>query len=208
MTRKIRHQYDRWATLYDRVWRGYSRVTSRALLNAARLQPAEEVLDVGCGTGAFEAQVTAAHPHQSLVGVDLSEEMLAAAREKNRFAPRARFVQADAHDLPFDDAAFDVVVSASVLHYFTDPATALKEMARVVRPTGRVVLLDWCRDFLLTRLIEAVLHRVDPAHQSAFTLDELRALLRAVGFVPRQAESFRYWWWGLMVVEAHPRVAG
>ena len=133
------------------------------------------MLNVGCGTGGFEARVLAGRPEQSLTGVDLSEKMLAAAREKTHRAPNARFVQADAHDLPFADASFDAVVSASTLHYLAAPAATLGEMRRVVRPGGRVAVLDWCRDFRAMRWMDALLRRVDPAHRCVFTTAELRA---------------------------------
>ena len=194
-----RRQYDRWAVVYDWVWSGYIRATTEALLAEAHLAPGERVLNVGCGTGGFEARVLAERPGQSITGVDLAEKMLAAARRKTQGAPGARFVQADAHDLPFADDSFDAVVSASTLHYLADPAAALSEGARVVRPGGRVAVLDWCRDFRAMRWMDALLRRVDPAHRCVFTTAELRALLREAGLAPKRARRVRHWWWGLMV---------
>ena len=202
IARTTRRQYDRWAGLYDRVWRRYIRETTAALHRAAQLHPGEEVLDVGCGTGAFEQHVLAERPGQPITGADLSAEMLAGARRKTRSVPHACFVQADAHDLPFADASFDVVVSASVLHYLADPAAALGEMARVVRPGGRLVLLDWCRDFTAMRLLDAFLRRFDPAHRRTFAQAELCALLHDADLQLRWSRRFRHWWWGLMVAEA------
>jgi len=194
-----RRQYDRWAVVYDWVWSGYIRATTEALLAEAHLAPGERVLNVGCGTGGLEARALAERPGQSITGVDLAEKMLAAARRKTQDAPGARFVQADAHDLPFADDSFDVVMSASTLHYLADPAAALSEGARVVRPGGRVAVLDWCRDFRAMRWMDALLRRVDPAHRCVFTTAELRALLREAGLAPKRARRVRHWWWGLMV---------
>jgi ubiquinone/menaquinone biosynthesis C-methylase UbiE len=194
-----RRQYDRWAAVYDWVWRGYIRATTEALLAEAHLAPGERVLNVGCGTGGLEARALAERPDQSITGVDLAEKMLAAARRKTQDAPGARFVQADAHDLPFADDSFDVVMSASTLHYLADPAAALGEMRRVAWPGGRVVVLDWCRDFRAMRWMDALLRRVDPAHRCVFTTAELRALLREAGLAPKRARRVRHWWWGLMV---------
>jgi ubiquinone/menaquinone biosynthesis C-methylase UbiE len=203
-----RRQYDRWAVVYDWVWSGYIRATTEALLAEAHLAPGERVLNVGCGTGGFEARVLAGRPEQPLTGVDLSEKMIALAREKTHRAPNARFVQADAHDLPFADASFDAVVSASVLHYLAAPAAALGEMRRVARPGGRVVVLDWCRDDRAMRWMDALLRRVDPAHRRVFTGAEVRALLREARLAPERVRRFRYWWWGLMVAGARPGGSG
>lgn len=209
---KTRRQYDLWAAVYDRVWRGYVRATTEALLAEARPVRGEAVLDVGCGTGGFAVRLLAEQPTaqpterapqavpRPITGVDLSAQMLAAAREKTRGETTdTHFVKADAHDLPFDDATFDVVVSASVLHYLADPVAALGEMQRVARPSGRVVVLDWCRDFRAMRWMDALLRRVDPAHRRVFTTVELRGLLREAGLAPTRTRRFRHWWWGLMV---------
>ena len=194
-----RRQYDGWAAVYDRVWRGYVRATTEALLAEVQLAPGERVLNVGCGTGAFEARVLAERPRQPVTGIDLSERMLAAARTKTRRFPNARFAQTDAHALPFEANAFDAVVSASTLHYLADPAGALGQMRRVAKSGGRVVVLDWRRDAWTMRLMEAVLRRVDPAHRRTLTPADLRALLREAGLAPTRVRRFRYWWWGLMV---------
>jgi ubiquinone/menaquinone biosynthesis C-methylase UbiE len=128
--------------------------------------------------------------------------MLAAARAQTRSAPHARFVQADACALPFADDAFDVVVSASALHYVEKPGQALHEMRRVARPGGRVVVLDWCRDFRAMRWLDRFLRYADPAHRRTLALGEVRALLREAGLTMEWARRFRYWWWGLMLAEA------
>jgi ubiquinone/menaquinone biosynthesis C-methylase UbiE len=202
-TTTVQHQYDRWAAVYDCFWRRYNQRTAAALQRAARLRADEEVLNVGCGTGVFERRILKKHPAQPMTGTDLSEKMLAAARRKTHFGSRACFLQADAHALPFEEASFDVVVSASAPHYFANPLAALGEMARVVRPGGRVVLLDWCRDFCTTRLLDAFLRRFDPAYRACYSQAELHGYVRTAGFAVRRSRRFRVGLvWGMMVVEA------
>jgi ubiquinone/menaquinone biosynthesis C-methylase UbiE len=66
--------------------------------------------------------------------------------------PHVTLAQADAHRLPLADATFDWVVCASSFHYFRQPQVALREMRRVLRPEGRLVLVDWCDDYLTCKL--------------------------------------------------------
>jgi ubiquinone/menaquinone biosynthesis C-methylase UbiE len=118
-------QHAAWLT-YVRAWAG------PALLDA---------LDVGCGTGFF-ALLLAELGHR-VVGVDAVEEMLDRARAKARAAGLAVDLQrADAHALPFAHASFDLVIERHVLWTLADPSGALREWARVLRPGGRLVLVE------------------------------------------------------------------
>lgn len=201
----VRAQYDRTARAYDRCWDHYVSATHDLLLARLAHYDAERVLDVGCGTGTLEQRLAAAQPDWKLTGADLSQAMLAQARQKHYDAPDVTFVQASAADLPFPDAHFDLVVSASALHYFPAPETALREIRRVLRPHGTLVLLDWCRDRFPMSLLDTILRHLDPAHRCTFTQAELRRLLVEAGFrVRRLTTHRRLLVWGLMVAEATP----
>jgi SAM-dependent methyltransferase len=90
-------------------------------------------------------------PKTRVVGIDGSESMLAIARQKWTGQPRVSFQQALADALPFGEQSFDWVVCCSSLHYFQQPAHVLTEFARVLKPTGQLVLLGWCRNHARTR---------------------------------------------------------
>ena len=109
------------------------------LLDAAEVTAGQRVLDVACGTGILAR--TAADrvgPTGSVVGVDLSEAMLAVAR---RVRPDLDWRQGDAAALPFGDGEFDLVGSQMAAMFFPDPAAAVREMRRVARPAGAVAVL-------------------------------------------------------------------
>lgn len=105
---------------------------------------ASVVLDVGSGTGDLALELARAGARR-VVGVDFCEDMLAVARAKARLAGSGSapsFVVGDALNLPFPDQAFDRVVNGFLLRNVADLPGALAEMARVVKPGGRVVCLE------------------------------------------------------------------
>jgi ubiquinone/menaquinone biosynthesis C-methylase UbiE len=199
----VQKQYDGFAGFYDLLWGGYVRRTLPLLMDAARTTPGERVLDLGSGTGAFEERLAETVPGAEVVGVDVAPAMVERARRKLQGVPAVSFERADAHALPFEAERFDAVVTASTFHYFDRPAAALAEAARVVRPGGRLVVLDWCRDFWTCRVMDAVLQRLDPAHDACYTLAEMRALLGASPLAFQRARRHRAGGlWGMMTVEA------
>jgi ubiquinone/menaquinone biosynthesis C-methylase UbiE len=147
-----------------------------------------DALDVGCGTGALLERAARAHSAR-FVGLDLSLEMLEAARRK--LGARADLVAGSATRLPFRAHAFDLVVSTSALHHWRDPDTAFTEIRRVLRPGGRVAITDWCGDSLLVRFRDRVLRRLDPAHGRVWRSVELAALLADAGFTDVRIERWR-----------------
>jgi demethylmenaquinone methyltransferase / 2-methoxy-6-polyprenyl-1,4-benzoquinol methylase len=115
----------------------------RALVDAVEPAAGERVLDVATGTGMVAAELRR-RADCSVVGVDQSAEMLGAARA--RFAGETNsveLVQGQAEQLPFADASFDAVTFTYLLRYVDDPKATVRELARVVRPGGRVASLEF-----------------------------------------------------------------
>jgi ubiquinone/menaquinone biosynthesis C-methylase UbiE len=105
--------------------------------------------------------------------------------------------------LPFDNDSFDVIVSANSFHYFDDPVASLKEMRRVLKPDGKVIILDWCRDYLTCKICDIILKSFDPAHQQCYTQNEFHRLLEDANFAVSRATRIRFGVvWGLMVATA------
>lgn len=111
------------------------------LLDEAGVVPGQRVLDVGCGTGVLaRAALERVQPGGSVSGADPNPGMLAVAR---REAPRIDWRLAQAESLPFEDGAFDAVVSQFALMFFADREAALREMGRVTRSAGRIAVAVW-----------------------------------------------------------------
>jgi ubiquinone/menaquinone biosynthesis C-methylase UbiE len=119
---------------------------ARLLLDRLDLQPAEAVLDVACGPGSVTRPASIkVGPAGRVTGVDLSPAMLAIALAKPALPRAAAIVyhRASADRLPVDDADFDVATCQQGLQFFPNPAAALREMRRAVRPDGRVAIAVW-----------------------------------------------------------------
>ena len=117
----------------------------RIVRESLDLQPGEAVLDVGSGPGLLAAEMAeAVGPQGTVHGLEPSESMLAIAARREPAAGSApvQFQPGDALAMPFADASFDAVVSTQVYEYVEDVAGALTEVRRVLRPGGRLVVLD------------------------------------------------------------------
>jgi demethylmenaquinone methyltransferase/2-methoxy-6-polyprenyl-1,4-benzoquinol methylase len=138
--RGLPERYDRLSALLsfgqDPRWR-------RALVRAVAPAAGERVLDVATGTGLVAAEL--ARSGCSVVGVDQSPEMLAVARRRFACAAgeRVQLIEGEAEELPFASASFDALTFTYLLRYVEDPAATMRELARVVRPGGRVASLEF-----------------------------------------------------------------
>jgi ubiquinone/menaquinone biosynthesis C-methylase UbiE len=190
-------EFGRWSETYDRSilqWLLF-RPAHRAIIGRIRAEfhaTPLRILDVGCGTGVFAARIREAVPHAQVWGVDLVAAMLARGRlrwraNRGRIAP----VQGDSERLPFPEGAFDVVTCANSFHHYPHQRRAIDEMHRVLKPGGRLILVDGSRDgpwgwFIYDVCVAGV--EGDVLHASA---RRVRALFARGGFVETVQEVHR-----------------
>jgi phosphatidylethanolamine/phosphatidyl-N-methylethanolamine N-methyltransferase len=137
----VKAAYRRWAPVYDNT---FGRFASEGRKHAVEIinQGKGRVLEVGVGTG---LSLPAYGRHLEIVGIDLSPEMLEKARERvsaERLRNVAGLHEMDAGDLEFPDAAFDTVVAMYVMTVVPDPEKVMRELSRVCRPGGEVMLVN------------------------------------------------------------------
>lgn len=126
-------RYNSSAEFYNRRYQKIQKNKFQSVLE--ELNEADRVLDVGCGTGLFLGEVI--KKSEFVVGTDFSFEMLAKAKKQTNFAS---LVLADADNLPFQDGIFDAVVSLTLLQNMPDPTHTVREMSRVIKPQGKLIL--------------------------------------------------------------------
>jgi ubiquinone/menaquinone biosynthesis C-methylase UbiE len=151
----------------------------------------ERALDSGTGSGALAFALA---PHvREVVGVDIVPELLEQARKRAEHFPNVTFVEGDATKLPFDYASFDLAGSLRTLHHIPRPELAMAELVRVIRPGGRVLVIDQIAP--VDPLAAAELNRFerarDPSHTRALADIDLRHLFESNGLVLIRAEYER-----------------
>jgi len=131
---------------------------------------------------------------------------LAIARSKFLDNPQVELINASAIALPFANQSFDLVVTASALHYFDDPVIALGEMNRVLKPAGQLIVMDWCRDYWYCQVLDLVLKLVETGYKSAYTQTELNNFLDQVGLIGSNPQKFTVPpLWGMMAVTGNKK---
>jgi demethylmenaquinone methyltransferase / 2-methoxy-6-polyprenyl-1,4-benzoquinol methylase len=195
----VRTMFDRIAPVYDtmnRVMTVGLDLRWRRLAAAAAVRPGDRVLDAACGTGDLALADTRAGAAQ-VVGLDFSEPMLERARRKG---PELEWVRGDVLAMPFPDGSFDAATVGFGIRNVADLELGLRELRRVLRPAGRVVILEITRPRGPLRLfyslwfdrIVPLLGRVLPGGEAYTYLpasvrrfppaEELAELMRAAGF--------------------------
>ncbi len=138
----VRAAYRRWASVYDMLFGGVSSIGRRRAVAEVNRLPGQRVLEVGVGTGLALPRY---NPQKRIVGIDLSVEMLARARERVR-TEGLRNVEAlhelDAEATGFPEASFDIAVAMFVASVVPNPRLLLAEMRRVVRPGGHILFVN------------------------------------------------------------------
>lgn len=185
--------------LRSEVWRALTRRTVLPwVLRFGDLPSVASVLEVGAGPGINAEKLLETFPAWRMTVTDLDDTRLEDARARlTRFGDRARVQAVNATALPFDDATFQVVVSLGVWHHVGDWEKALAEVARVLEPGGRLVLVD-----LLAGFFRGPVAKMFPPERT-YSINELRDALGRAGFGRWRVRAASSLWYRL-VAETPP----
>jgi ubiquinone/menaquinone biosynthesis C-methylase UbiE len=130
------------------------------------------ILDAGCGFGATAIVLAQSLPQSEVVGVDLSDPLLAFAKQMardNGMGQRVTFEKADVQEIPYEDNSFDALINLQMLHIVKEPIAMLDEMERVLIPDGVLLMADIRRSWV---------GLLDKVFKTALTVEEAGALVR------------------------------
>lgn len=130
---------------------GLALQAERAMWQRAGMKNGMTVLDLGCGPGLISCSIAAELPESSIVGIEISDALQSHARENaiRLGLNNVRFVRGDVYDLPFDDGTFDFVHARFLFQHLRDPSLVLKEVFRILKPGGKICIMDIDDRFLL-----------------------------------------------------------
>jgi ubiquinone/menaquinone biosynthesis C-methylase UbiE len=188
---------DTWleATAYDAM--DFATVNTAFANEAIALDPdAVKILDVGTGTARIPILMCQQRPQYLITGVDLAQSMLILGQrnvEVANLTQRIRLERVDSKRMPYPDLEYDMVISNSLVHHLPDPLVLFREVKRLVRPDGAILIRDLIRpesDRLVDNLVAKFGGDYDMQQQQLFrdslkaalTLDEVRELCDRVGF--------------------------
>ena len=197
----VADQYDGW---YDNpVGQTYDRIQKREIAYALEPSDGGRMLEVGCGTGHWTAFF--ASEGFDVIGVDVSWKMLQLASSKD--IPSARYALTNAQYLPFDKGTFDVACAITALEFMSDAKAAITEIARCVKPGGKVVLGVLNRVSLLAWLRR---RRGSDTFVEARLMSkkEVDRLLKTVGDAAVHSTAFVLPWRGLLWLSGVLNAAG
>lgn len=188
---RIVEQFTRWARPFSELPVHAEAEGMARTLAAAAITRETSVLDVACGPGivACAAAEQAAH----VTGIDLTPAMIDQARERQgrQQLDNLEWRVGDATRLPFADGTFDVVLTRYSFHHMPEPLLVLREMRRVCRRGGRVVVIDATPAAETQAAYDRMEILRDPSHASALTLEQLRAIGQQAGLSERLIDGYR-----------------
>lgn len=203
-------QFEAWAGTYDRSLLHYFmfRPSYMAFMEEIAAWHREHpgpfsVLDIGCGTGTLAGWLTASPWPVSVVGMDYAEGMCREAARKAEGAhveDRARFARGDSEHLPFADGSFDLVTCSNSFHHYPHQQQVVEEMRRVLRPRGRLMLIDGFRDNIIGCItFDLIIGRVEKnVYHAPWTV--IHRYLETAGFTAIRHRRLNFWFPLLMTM--------
>lgn len=156
------------------------------VLELLDLKPGETLLDLGCGTGYFALPAAErVGPSGRVLAVDVEEEMLAEVQKKASGLTQIELVRSETYRVPLPEAVAEAALLAFVLHEVEDPVRLLREVRRLLKPGGRVLVLEWQKKET----------PMGPPVSERLTEDETRAFLERAGFTALDISPLGEWFY-------------
>jgi ubiquinone/menaquinone biosynthesis C-methylase UbiE len=170
-------QWDRWAKTFDNKWNAPFRYLQKKVISLTNLQNNMNFLDLGCGTGwAVRYASTVLKGQGNFIGIDMSEGMITKAKENAAEYKNVSFYKASSEELPLENNYFDVIICTMSFHHYLNPGKALSEAHRVLKPKGRIYILDGTTDDFITRWIDSLARKIEKIHVKQYSTAEYRQM--------------------------------
>ena len=183
---KSSKRFDAWSIKYDRSilqFLVFRRSHEVFFDNIMRDDAAHKMLDLGCGTGEFLIKLKKHKKDSGIFGIDISGDMINAAKAKAKSSDAdVDFRVGDVEHLPYDDNSFDYVTCAHSFHHYPHKKRAMREMFRVLKNNGKLMIIDGYKDNILGKFIFDFIIKKHEVHVHHLHSGQFRRLLTNVGF--------------------------
>jgi ubiquinone/menaquinone biosynthesis C-methylase UbiE len=175
-------KWSRRAVTYDDKRYSYFRFLQKELISLAKIKPPINFLDLGCGTGwavCYVAKI--ANGKGNFVGIDISKGMIEKSISNANGLANVNFYEANSDHLPLESNYFDTVICTNSFHHYSRPEAALSEVNRVLKPNGRIYILDVTADDLFIRWVNEKVRAREREHVKFYSSSEYDGMFNHTG---------------------------
>jgi ubiquinone/menaquinone biosynthesis C-methylase UbiE len=165
------------ADTYDDKRYDYFRFMQRELISMAEIGSPSNFLDLGCGTGwavCYVAKLLSGKGN--FIGIDISKKMIEKSEKNANGTPNVKFYVASSDDLPLESEYFDTIICTNSFHHYLRPEKTLEEVKRVLKPKGRLYILDITADDFFTRWVDRRVRAREKEHVKFYGTNEYAAM--------------------------------
>jgi ubiquinone/menaquinone biosynthesis C-methylase UbiE len=187
-------QFTKWAKTYDNPITSITfQRTNSKIVNLLNPKTNSSLLDVGCGSGILLHKLQSLHRNMKLYGLDITPKMVEIAKIKFKNNPQIEITLGSAINMPYKNNSIDYVTCASSFHHHPNPTLSITEMVRVLKPGGKLIILDGCVDGTMRKLLsqlENYYHNEGKTFR--LTQEEMYYLFNNAGLIQIKQSIFSY----------------
>jgi ubiquinone/menaquinone biosynthesis C-methylase UbiE len=177
-----KEKWDVRAKTFDERRFNYFRYLQKRLVSLLNLKENQRLLDLGCGTGwAVRYAARLVNERGEFYGIDISSNMIEKAKASSGDYESVRFYQASADKLPFDSDFLDFIICSNSFHHYFSHDKVLNEVHRVLKPMGRIYIMDLTADGFMGKMIDRWVKRREREHVKFYSTSEYQAMFCKAG---------------------------
>jgi ubiquinone/menaquinone biosynthesis C-methylase UbiE len=170
-------KWSRRSETYDNSLYNYFRYLQKRILSKTDLRENDDFLDLGCGTGwAVRYAHLLLKGKGTFTGIDISSGMIQKATENSLGLQNIHFIKASVDEIPLCSASIDTIICTNSFHHYLEPLKVLSEVFRLLKPNGKMFLLDLTADNFMTKCFNAFLKRIEPEHIDFYSTKKIQQM--------------------------------
>jgi ubiquinone/menaquinone biosynthesis C-methylase UbiE len=176
-------KWSRRSANYDEKRFDYFRYMQKRLVDVIDFGECPNFIDIGCGTGWAVYHVAEKLDYKgNFTGIDISEGMIEGAKKKLSDKKCISFYKSSVESIPVDDGSIDIAVCTNSFHHYFDPMKALSEIRRILKPSGKIFIMDAATDDFFMKWIDSIFAKREKEHVKLYSTGEFMDMFSRGGF--------------------------